>query len=115
MIEKEHNGIPFVWIAGNRLTSIWDGGTPHYFCVVTAYEKDVALKEILRYPLPIADGYEGFWKPYVTIQNPLAEIEIVRWDATFLLIISKEKEVIERFAKEYPNSMDLAEYNQSAE
>jgi len=45
------------------------------------------------------------------MQNPLAEIEIISWDSTMLLVIAKSKELTEMFINEYPNSLDLKEYN----
>ena len=79
--------------------------------VATAYTKNISLESIQHYPLPLADGYEGFWNPDVAMQHPLADIEIVAWDSSLLLIIAKSKRLIETFAKEYPDSQDLSEYN----
>ena len=36
-------------------------------------------------------GYDGFWKNPVSIQHPLAELEIVAWDSTLTLLISRMK------------------------
>jgi len=103
---------PYVWIGGDAFEKILE---EYEFQVIwgvlTSYKKDISLDEVMRYPLPYADGYDGFWKPEITMQNPLAEIEIVPWDSSLLLIISKSKEIICKLAKEYPDSIDLAENN----
>jgi len=105
-------GEKFVWLSGSELVDIFNKHEIQFIWgVVTAYEKDIGLEKILEYPLPFADGYEGFWHPEVTMQNPLSIIEIVPWDSTYLLVISKLKDIIESFAKSYPDSIDLAEYN----
>ena len=111
--ENMHMGEPYLWLNGSKVAGIWEAGTPHYFCVVTAYKKDITIDEVLLFQLPYADGYGGFWRPNITMQNPLAEIEIVRWDATYLLVISRSKVVIDKFVKEYPASTDLTEFNRS--
>jgi len=103
----------FVWLSGNELANILEEHEiPFIWGVLTSYEKGISLNEVMQYPLPYADGYEGFWKPEVTMQNPLAEIEIVPWDSSVLLIISKSKGIICKFAEEYPDSIDLAKNNE---
>jgi len=104
----------YVWLAGNELVSIFEEFEIQFIWgVATAYAKETKLEDILRNPYPFANGNEAFWKPEVTMQNPLAEIEIVSWDSTFLLVIAKSKEIVEMFEKRYPNSVDLAVYNSS--
>jgi len=103
---------PFVWLSGDELLMILEKHEFQFiWCVATAYTKETAFEEVMRYPIPFADGYEGFWTPCISMQNPLSVLEIVSWDSTFLLIISKSEEIIERFAHEYPASTDLVEYN----
>jgi len=102
----------FVWLDGETLLNSLQENPPFSWCVATAYEKEVLKEDVLQYPLPFADGYDGFWTPKITMQNPLAEIEIVLWDASLVLIFSKSPEVVEKYAKEYPDSRDLAEDNQ---
>ena len=69
------------------------------------------LDEILEYPLPKADGYEGFWKNPPSIQHPLATMEIVSWDSSCVLLLSTNKEVVEKFKKAFPKCQDLSAYN----
>jgi len=112
--EKIPYAEPFVWLDGAELVRILEEHEFQFiWCVATAYNKNIMLNEVLTHPLPIANGYEGFWQPVITMQNPLADIEIVPWDSSLLLVISKSKSVIDEFACEYPVSTDLAEYNSS--
>jgi len=104
----------FVWLSGEEFVLILEKHEIQFIWgVALAYAKGIELKEILSHPRPFADGNEAFWKPELTMQNPLAEIEIISWDSTMLLVIAKSKELIEMFIKEYPNSLDLKEYNQT--
>jgi len=114
--ERAYEKIPpfedFVWFDGKELARVLNGYQPYFiFCVATGYPKNIVLEEVLRHPLPFADGYTEFWKTEVTMQNPLSEMEIVLWDSSLFLVISKSREVIGKFKKTYPNSIDLAEYN----
>jgi hypothetical protein len=110
--EKIPTNERFVWLCGDELVNILKKDEIQFIWgVATAYEKGIALIDVLQYPLPFADGNANLWNPSITMQNPLADIEIIPWDSTFLIVIAKSKELIEKFAKEYPDSNDLAEYN----
>ncbi len=101
------------FISGKELTKIvnekedmqWIWG------VLSAFPKDISMEEILKYPLPYADEYKGFWQNPVSLQHPLAVIKIVPFDSSLLLLISKEDKIIDDFKKSYPLSEDLEEYN----
>lgn len=69
------------------------------------------LDEVKKYDLPYADGYEGFWQENVSIQHPLATIEIVAWDSTCTLFISKDDKLADNFRRVFLMSVDLAMYN----
>jgi len=79
--------------------------------VFSAFPKEVAFEKILSKGLPFADGYTGFWKNPVSLQNPLAIIEMVLWDGVLAIIISRNDEVIDKFLDFYKFSVNLEEYN----
>ena len=81
------------------------------WAVVSGFRKEIQLDEILKYPLPYANGYRGFWQNPLSIQHPLAEVEIVPWDSSLTLFISKHKDLVDMFRRAFPLSRDLAEYN----
>ena len=45
------------------------------------------------------------------IQHPLAEIEIVAWDSSCTLFMSKNEGLAEAFMEAFPMSEDLERYN----
>ncbi|MEC0090644.1 hypothetical protein [Paenibacillus macquariensis] len=61
---------------------------------------------------PFANGNPNFWIPEPQIQHPLSEIEIVCWDSTSTLCLSKDKEMGNRFKNCFTDARDLKEYNQ---
>ncbi|MBP3413084.1 MAG: hypothetical protein J6K89_07450 [Oscillospiraceae bacterium] len=102
----------YCWISGEELTELV--ANKHFqwiWAVLSAFEKSVSLSKVLEHRLPYADGYEGFWKLPLSMQHPLAKIEIVPWDSTSTLLFSESKEITDLFRGYFPNSQDLEEYN----
>lgn len=79
--------------------------------VFSAFSKEVALEKVLGYNYPYADGYKGFWENPITVQHPLAITEIVAWDGSIILVISKSNEIVNTLMKENAFANDLEEYN----
>ena len=102
----------YCWIKGKDLLQLlhkedfqWIWG------VFSAFSEKVKLNEIINYSLPYADGYAGFWKNPISIQHPLAKMEIVAWDGSLILVISKENKIVETIVKEKVGAKDLEYYN----
>ncbi|MCI9352562.1 MAG: hypothetical protein HFF58_04830 [Lawsonibacter sp.] len=96
------------WLTGEALTAmveqedfLWIWG------VLSGFPKSVPEEQVRQYPLPYADGYQNFWHNPLTLQHPLAEIEIVPWDSSLTLLLSKQKEIVEDFRAFFPLSEDL--------
>ncbi len=68
------------------------------------------FSDILKYDLPFAEEYDGFWSRPISIQHPLARIEIVPWDSSMTMIFSDDKSIIDSFRAAYPYSEDMEEY-----
>ena len=102
----------YCWLSGNELTSVVENEDFQWiWAVLSGFRKDITLANILEFPLPYADGYTGFWKNPVSIQHPLASIEIVPWDSSLTLVISNQKDLVDSFIKAFPLSEDLSLYN----
>lgn len=102
----------YCFISGKKLTEIADEKFQFVWGVFSGFEKNIPEKEIMKYELPFADGYKGFWKNPLSIQHPLASIEIVAWDSDLSLVLSKDKGIVDSFRKNFPLSEDLLLYNQ---
>lgn len=102
----------YVWISGKQLTEIvLKDDFQFIWGVFSGFYKDINLQEVLKYDLPFADGYGGFWVDNVGIQHPLAEIEIVAWDSSLTLFISKNEDLVHRFMLNFPLAEDLSAQN----
>lgn len=102
----------YVWISGEDLTSmIKDEEFLITWGVFTGFKKDIKFEDIMKYELPYANGYGGFWEEKISIQNPLADIELVAWDGLLILFISKDEDLVKEFKNGLSKSQDLLEYN----
>lgn len=111
-IDECCNGKDYCWLAGEDLTKIVRANDGQWvWAVLSGFDKDIPLREILKYPQPYADGYTGFWKNPLSIQHPLAAIEIVPWDSSLTLLFSKQKKVVDDFLTFFPFSENLMTYN----
>ena len=102
----------YAWISGEELTGIIKKDDFKWvWAVLSGFDKSCSKDDILKYKFPCADGYGGFWEEELSIQHPLASIELVAWDADLTLLISEDGELVNRFREAFPLSRDLREYN----
>jgi hypothetical protein len=111
-IKDEYLKQGYCWIGGKELTQIVQENQFQWiWAVLSGFQKDITLEEVLSYPYPEADGYPGFWHNPLSMQHPLATIEIVPWDSSLVLFFSRKKELVDKFRAGYPHSEDLFAYN----
>jgi len=101
----------YCWISGDELTGlVVQEDFQWIWAVLSAFDKSVALDDVLKYDLPRAEDYDGFWSRPISMQHPLARIEIVPWDSTMTMIFSDDKSIIDSFKDGYPFSESFASY-----
>ena len=102
----------YLWLPGREIKSLFQLEDFQWvWGVLSGFSSNILLEDVLKYPLPYADGYSGFWKNPVTLQHPLAEIELVAWDSSCTLCIAKKERIIDEFWALYIQAEDLEEYN----
>lgn len=103
----------YCWLSGEELTNnIEKEDFQWIWGVLSGFDKNIDIKEVLSHSLPYADGYKGFWQNPLTLQHPLSTIEIVAWDSSLSLVISKNRKIIDDFRSAFPLSEDLEIYNE---
>ena len=116
-LDEEISGIlddEYCWIEGKELLRLLEKEDFQWIWgVFSIFSKDVALEAVLGYDYPYADGYKGFWENPIKIQHPLAISEIVAWDGSIILMISKNNELVNAFMKKNVYAKDLEEYNRA--
>lgn len=101
----------YCWISGDELTEIVGKEDFQWiWAVLSGFDKSVTLEEVLKYDFPRAEDYNGFWSKPISMQHPLARIEIVPWDSTMTMIFSDDKNIIDSFRAAYPFSVDFETY-----
>lgn len=107
-IDKE-----YAWLKGAELKELFSQEEIMFIWgVFTSFPDGTELKDVLQFPLPVADGNETLWRPKIEIIHPLGDTEFISWDGTVLLVKSKNIGIIDEFTKEYSSvSKDLEEYN----
>ena len=101
----------YCWFSGEDLTELVEQEDFQWiWAVLTAFDKSVELSDVLDYDLPFVEDYEGFWSKPISMQHPLAKIEIVPWDSSMTMIFSDDKSIIDSFRESYPQSQDFEEY-----
>lgn len=103
------------WKTGPELMEMLNHlpGVQWVWGVFSGFEPHVTREQALQYPSPYANGNPGFWTNPLTLQHPLASVEIVAFDSAFVLLLSREREVYEAFRAAFPPSKDLIEMNAS--
>lgn len=102
----------YVWISGEQLTQIIEKNDMQFvWGVFSGFSKEISINDVLKYDLPFADGNGTFSKDDVKIQHPLADIEIVAFDSTFTLFMSKDEKLVDLFRRGFPLSEDLEDQN----
>ena len=101
----------YCWISGDELTEIITQEDFQWiWAVLSAFDKTVALEDVLKYDLPRAEDYDGFWSRPISMQHPLARVEIVPWDSSMTMLFSDDKNIIDSFRAAYPFSVDFETY-----
>lgn len=101
----------YCWMTGNELTAMvecedfqWIWG------VFSAFPINFQKEHILEYKFPKADGNTELWQNPISMQHPLAEIEIIAWDSSMTIIICKNDAIIECLKNNNPLAEDLETY-----
>jgi len=111
-IEEDIDEKGYCWISGEELTKfVRENDVQWIWAVLSGFSKEIPLSEVLTQPLPFADGYSGFWHNPISVQHPLATVEIVPWDSSLTLFFSTDKDLVDKFMTGYPYSEDLTAYN----
>lgn len=115
-VEEECLKQGYCWISGKALTDLVQKQHIQWiWAVLSGFKKDIPLEKVLEYPYPDADGFPGFWHNPLSMQHPLATVEIVPFDSSLTLFLSKDQELVEKFRLGYPQSEDLSVRNTKRE
>jgi len=99
-------------LSGNQLTQlVTDHDIQFIWGVLSGFPKDEQIDIHDLSVVPCIEGNSRFWEPGNSVQHPKAEIEIVCWDSTLTLLISKDQTVIKDFMNFFKDAKDLDQHN----
>jgi len=102
------------WLSGTELSEIVETEEVQFIWgVLSGFRLGIAVDVVRRDIYPYADGNLALWTPNVSIQHPLAEVEIVCWDASATLLLSRDDDLTERFRRFFPEAVDLDQHNRA--
>lgn len=105
-------GEPYVWTSGDKLTElVYQNDIQFIWAVLSAFNKNITVDFDDRTFLPYADGNSRLWINEPKIQHPRAEIEIVCWDSTLSLFLTRDHDLANKFKTYFEEAQDLREYN----
>ncbi len=103
----------YCWLSGDELSEIIENEDFQWIWgCLCGFEKSIPLEEVLKFPLPSAEDYNGYYNNPISVQHPLASLEIVPSDSSWTILISKDKTIINRYLSHYPKAENLSAYNQ---
>jgi len=100
------------WITGEKLTELANKEDIYFIWgVFSAFDKKETINLDMLKEEPYADGNPDFWIEAPIIQHPKAIIELVFWDSSLILLLSKDEEISRNFRNKFAKWKDLEEYN----
>lgn len=101
----------YVLIPSNELLDIVNTHEIQFIWgVFSAIPQHFSLDDILKYELPFSEAVSNYDKN-ISLQHPLADIEIVSFDSSYLEIICKNEEVMECIKSEFPKEKFYKKWN----
>ena len=72
------------------------------WAVVSGFDPAIRREQVMEYPLPWADGNEAIWQSSPAIQHPLADLEILAWDSSMTVVISRCAQELASLKRAFP-------------
>lgn len=100
----------YVWMSGKEITElVYKHDIQFIWAVFSGFEPHIHLEDILKEPLPSAENPD-LWGTHPKVQHSMATLEIVAWDSTLTLLLSKEVSISRSFRRSFPEAKDLDEH-----
>lgn len=110
--EENGYGNTKLWMTGEQLTRLVHRYEIQFIWgMLMGFEKSEAVDVGALAMQFYSNAYEGWWQLESTMQHPKAKIEIICWDSTLTLFLSKDQTVVESFKAYFKDAKDLDEYN----
>lgn len=78
--------------------------------VISGFDKDIDLKDIISDELPFADGNKELWTAPLKMMHEKASVEVIVTDITKLAFMAADDELVDKVAAAFPRNVDLEGY-----
>ena len=90
----------YVWASGKELSEIISKEDPQFIWgVFLGFNSDISLEDVLKYDIPLCEYYKDVIEGNVITKHPLSELEIIAWDSSLALLITKDNRLAENIKK----------------
>lgn len=101
----------YMWMTGDELTKMVEKEDFQWiWAVFSGFSPDINKEAIFEYKLPNVQENYDVWKNQPRIQHPLANIEILACDSSYVTIVSKHDSIVNDFMNFFKYSIDLDTY-----
>lgn len=105
----------YCWLTGTELVEFARHDNTQFIgAVFSGFSPEIPREQVLEQPMPIWEN-GGYWYTPLHLQHPLANVELVPWDSSYLLLLSHDEKLVRQFRAAFPKSEDLVEYIRSQE
>ncbi|SDB21043.1 Protein of unknown function [Pseudobutyrivibrio sp. YE44] len=109
-IRELFSGKPVI-LSGEKITELLEQENFQWIWgVFSAFDKSVDDEKIFNQKLPFAEGNSDIWELPISIQHPLALMEIIAWDSSLTIVISRDDSVISSIQKSRVSAIALEKY-----
>jgi hypothetical protein len=114
VFEDRNVRLKYFWITGDKLMQLANNKEVYFIWgVFSAFEKYESIELVEINVEPYADGNPNFWVENPIIQHPKAVVELVFWDSSSILLLSKDDTLSKNFRNTFQGWKDINSYNQS--
>lgn len=107
---KEFIGNDIIWLSGEKLTSILKESKIQFiWAVLSGFKKDITINPKNLSITPIVKDNYDLWKKPPHIQHPDADVEIICFDSSATILLSKDLELSRRFFEKFNTSKNFDE------
>ena len=104
-----------LWLSGEELSQLVESHDLQFaWGVLSGFAPGFTANVHDLQVYPFADTNVDLWVGDPPIQHPEALVEIVCFDSSATLLLSRDREPVLRFRAYFPEAVDLGEYNRRA-
>lgn len=101
-----------IWLSGEKLTRLIEQYDIQFiWAVLSGFAPHVIVNLNQLEVVPYADGNKALWTSSARIQHPLAKVELICWDSSATILLSRDEDLTKRFRAFFPEAIDLEVYN----